>query len=61
MYVLATISRTSMVRNSRVSIGLFDYSQPVMGARAIALSNTRRAFDLGVLLTRVQGGSSMVF
>lgn len=45
VYVPATISQTSMVRRRRVSIGLFDYSRPVMVARAIALSNLEGSVD----------------
>jgi hypothetical protein len=37
VYVPTTISQTSMLRALRVAIGLFDYSQPVMVARTIAL------------------------
>lgn len=45
VYVPATISQTSMVRSLLVSIGLFDYSLPVMVARAIALSNLEGSLD----------------
>jgi hypothetical protein len=43
VYVPTTISQTSMLRIRRVAIGLFDYSQPVMVARTIALLDARLA------------------
>ena len=47
MWVPAAISIISMPRQLRIAIGLFDYSQPVMMARALALRVSAGARDGG--------------